>query len=525
MEPANENRPRISVVILALDEQQDLAASFGCVESLADEIIVGVVCFAQTAPKTQCPQAAKTLHIPWQNDLAAARNACLEMATGDWILCLDAGEVLTSDAVGELNRFIDVGAEPSHAYRLLLRTAEREESSKASVVQIAQYRLIPNRAGLHYTGPVRESLETSINACSLGTEQLNIVITQPVEESVKDLRLKTARRNLRICERILTETTTDPSLWLARGEALADLGECEQAEDAFRQACKFAAEESAELLEAYYGALRAMDRDPALKEAQLNLCVDALKQFPVDVQLLCTMGNYLHRQQRIDLATRAYQTAVRHGKIHPVSWHLAEIAEFATVCLSISLELEDRSDEAREMLEEALIEQPASFQIRHQLIDLHVRHGRRKEAIEQVGRLPGDWPHRDALANAVRGACLAGTQNWANAEAYLQTAFDAGCRDILCLRWLLLTHAALEQFDAAQEILELWRTRDPKNPEVQKLTASLLTRKFSQTAQAVVASPGTAMPPHFPVSRNQGEVEMAEIDSNRTASPETEEIG
>jgi len=98
-----------------------------------------------------------------------------------------------------------------------------------------------------------------------------------VGEAAKHFKLKTARRNLRICERILPETTTDPSLWLARGEALADLGECEQAEDAFHQACQFAAEESAELLEAYYGALRAMDRDPALEEAQLNLCVDALK--------------------------------------------------------------------------------------------------------------------------------------------------------------------------------------------------------------------------------------------------------
>mgnify|MGYP003664890826 CR=1 FL=1 len=43
------------------------------------------------------------------------------------------------------------------------------------------------------------------------------------------------------------------------------------------------------------------------------------------------------------------------------------------------------------------------------------------------------------------------------------------------------------QDSPAQEILELWRGKEPKNPEVQKLTASLLTRKFSQTAQAVAA--------------------------------------
>ena len=525
MEPVTENRPLISAVILVLDDQQDLEASLACVASLADEIVVGSVCFSQNAPDTQHSQRAKTLQIPWQHDIAAARNACLKAATGDWLLCLDAGEVLTAEAAREIKNFVDAGADKSHVYRLLLRSAERDHLGEAAVVQIAQHRLLPNREGLHYTGPVRESLGTSIAACRLETEQLNIPIMQSINGDAADTRLKIARRNLRICEQILTEATTEPSLWLARGEALADLGEWEAAEQSFNQARRFAAEGSAELLEAYYGALRAMDREQALEDAQLNLCIDALKQFPVDVQLLCTMGHYLHRQQRIDLATRAYQTAVRHGKIHPVSWHLAEIAAFATVCLSVSLELEDRPDEAREVLEDALIEQPTSFRIRHQLVDLHVRHGRRKEAIDHVGRLPGDWPHRDALANAVRGACLASTQNWTNAAAYLQTAFDAGCRDVLCLRWLLLTHAALEHFDAAQEILELWRLQEPENPEVQKLTASLLTRKFSQTAQAVATSPGAATPPHFPVSGAQKNREMAEADTGGTARNETREIG
>ncbi len=499
MESETENRPRISVAILALHEEQDLSPSIDCVDQLADEIIVGVVNFAENGAESGHPRANNTLNIPWQHDLSAARNMCLEAATGDWILCLDAGEFLTTDAVAEIRKFVDLGVDANNVYRLLVRTTDDQEN--ATVVQIAQHRLLPNSAGLHFTGPVRESLETSISACRLETKQLNIVINQPSNAATGDIKFKTARRNLRICEQFLTDSTTDPRLWIARGEALADLGEWEQAEQAFMQAREFSAEESAELLEGYYGELRAKDRDPALQDSQLNLCIDALKHFPVDVQLLCTMGHYLHRQQRIDLATRAYQTAVRHGKIHPVSWHLAEIAEIATVCLSISLELEDRSDEACGVLEDALVEKPASSRLRHQLIDLHVRHGRRKEAIEQVGRFPNDWLHRDALANAVRGACLAGSQNWTNAEAYLQTAFDAGCRDVICLRWLLLTHAALENYDDAQEILELWREKEPENHEVQKLTASLLTRKFSQTAQQVASSPGTTLPPHFPLSR------------------------
>ena len=47
MESETENRPRISVAILALHEEQDLSSSIDCVDQLADEIIVGVVNFAE----------------------------------------------------------------------------------------------------------------------------------------------------------------------------------------------------------------------------------------------------------------------------------------------------------------------------------------------------------------------------------------------------------------------------------------------------------------------------------------------
>jgi tetratricopeptide (TPR) repeat protein len=191
------------------------------------------------------------------------------------------------------------------------------------------------------------------------------------------------------------------------------------------------------------------------------------------MQLLCAMGNYLQQQQRIDLAARSYQTAVQYGQINFGTWHLTNIVDIATTCLSVSLELQDKQEEAFALLENTLLERPHSDRIRYQLIDLHVRHGRRKEAIEQAARLSAEWPHREAFTNAVRGACLAGEENWSGAIAYLQTAFDAGCCDVLCLRWLSLTYAALEQFDAAQEVLEQWRAVEPDSREIPKITTRI----------------------------------------------------
>ncbi len=45
----------------------------------------------------------EVFHYEWNNDFAAARNHCIEHATGDWILVLDADEQLVPDALAPLH--------------------------------------------------------------------------------------------------------------------------------------------------------------------------------------------------------------------------------------------------------------------------------------------------------------------------------------------------------------------------------------------------------------------------------------
>jgi hypothetical protein len=81
--------------------------------------------------------------------------------------------------------------------------------------------------------------------------------------------------------------------------------------------------------------------------------------------------------------------------------------------------------------------------------------------------MPADTPHREALRSAVRGACLAAKQDWPAALTYLQTAHEAGCRDIICLRWLAITLMAMGNSTAAEEILGEWNAVDPRSSELQ----------------------------------------------------------
>ena len=131
------------------------------------------------------------------------------------------------------------------------------------------------------------------------------------------------------------------------------------------------------------------------------------------------------------------------------------------LCLSLSLELLGEDDEAREVVEQSLAGQNDPVRLRRRLIDLYVKHDRRKEALDQVSLLPAETPHRDALRSAVRGACLAAQKNWVAARAYLQTAYDSGCRDALCLRWLSVALVSTGDLAAAEPILRQWQAAQP----------------------------------------------------------------
>ena len=145
---------------------------------------------------------------------------------------------------------------------------------------------------------------------------------------------------------------------------------------------------SAQRLEAFYGLLTTFDEDPELHASQLTACLDSLEDFPFDLQLLLALGNYMLVRERLDLAIRAFEAAVRFGRITPTVWHLCEVREIAAVCLGLALQARQRDDEACNVLETALAARPDSLRLLHQLYNLYRKQGKSAEALALAKRLP-----------------------------------------------------------------------------------------------------------------------------------------
>ncbi len=469
---------RLSVAMIVRDCAEPLAATLDCIQNLADEIVIVDTGSRDKTREYAAKRATRVVDLAWNDDFAAARNLALDYVSGDWVLWLDAGETMRQETQAALRKFIDELAQETSAYLLLIDLPGQD--ADAPHEQAARMRLHPRREDFNWFGRVREQLRYDPLQGELRVEQAPGIIERSVRDIEPTSRRQRAERNLRLAD--LEQLGMGPSarLELVRAEALSHLSKPELASEAYRRAVGFAARGSTEALEAYYGWLTIYDQWPERRNEQLAIAAAALEQFPLDAQLLCATGNYLQAAGRYDLAARSYESASKHGTVNIETWHLENIAEVTTNCWAVALENLGQRDRALEIVQAQVAQPDASLRIIRQLLDMHIVRGQRVAALELLPRLPIAIKDRDALRSAIRGACLAAKQQWPQALSYLQMAWKAGCRDIVCLRWYCTTLFALDSADELHSILIEWEQLGIHTAELQRF-ASVCLSAIKQT--------------------------------------------
>ena len=386
---ASLSRPHLAVAMIVRDEQDVLADSLQSVRRLADEIVVLDTGSSDRTVQLAAELGAAVYRKPWHDDFAAARNQCLSHVSADWVLWLDAGEQIAPEPADRLREFLDGEAEKSAAYSILVEVPPRDAG--ASAEQVAQLRLLPARAGLRFAGRVRETVEESLAAAGLRRAEAPGRIVRHPRQHDPERFLTKARRDLTLATaEAEANGNWPPRLLLAAGQAHSALGQQDQARQLLRRAIEAAPATSPQRLEAYYGLLTTFDDDPEMHASQLTACLDSLEDFPFDLQLLLALGNYMLVRERLDLGIRAFEAAVRFGRITSSVWHLCEAREIAAVCLALALQARQRDDDARDALETALAARPDSFRLASQLHMLYRKQGKTAEAAALLARLPAE---------------------------------------------------------------------------------------------------------------------------------------
>lgn len=88
----------VSACLIVRNEEAKLGRCLTSLMGAVDEIVVVDTGSTDRTVEVARKYGARIGHFAWVDDYAAARNAALDLATGDWVLSIDADEWLANDA-------------------------------------------------------------------------------------------------------------------------------------------------------------------------------------------------------------------------------------------------------------------------------------------------------------------------------------------------------------------------------------------------------------------------------------------
>lgn len=223
---------RISLSMIVKNEEQALPKCLEAARRWVDEIVVLDTGSTDRTREIAREFGAVVHEWVWRNDFAAARNQSLGHCTGDWVLALDADEVMTPESGPALRRACDDGPDDVVGYDIKI-VCPRE--GDGGLVRLNWFpRLFRNLPGVQWEGVIHEQVTTSL----LGRGRVirsGVTVMHSGYTLTPEVMAAKAERNLALLQRQLQEEPDYAPGWFQLAETYALVGKLDEAIDAYRR--------------------------------------------------------------------------------------------------------------------------------------------------------------------------------------------------------------------------------------------------------------------------------------------------
>jgi glycosyltransferase involved in cell wall biosynthesis len=225
----------LSLCMIVRDEAEMLPRSLAAVRDAVDEIIVVDTGSVDRTVEIARSFGAKVIEREWTGSFADARNASFDAATGDWVMFLDADEVLVADDDQRLREVL--GRTWREAF-YLVETNFTGELGDGTAVTHNALRVFRNRPEYRFEGRIHEQIAHRLPSGQ--PERIEITDVRVEHYGylgvVRDAKDK-SRRNIELLERQRDEGGEETGfVHFNLGSEYAALGENDNARASFERA-------------------------------------------------------------------------------------------------------------------------------------------------------------------------------------------------------------------------------------------------------------------------------------------------
>lgn len=383
--------------MITKNEEKFLEKCLNSVKELVDEIII-----VDTGSTDKTIEIAKNFtnnifYFEWCDDFSKARNESLKYATKEWILVLDADEIISHKDHAIIKEIIQ--KEKVAGYTLVQRNYTNDSThhgfifNRENISESKDYlgwipsgivRLFINNPKIYFQGEVHELVEDSINEINQNILPIQIPIHHYGEQRSEEIKRRKLHYYQELCNKKIKNNPSNYYAYFQLGVQCKELNQLLQAEENFNKSLEINSNQPYVLLnlaivqqkqnkldeaihnylkmlslkdnfaEAYFGLGFCYFKKNVLQKAKDNFLL-AIKYKPTHIDAHINLGAIYEKMNQFNLSSLCYKKALEINPRNPRIYYNLGVIHERTVNLSMAIKCYEKAVELNYVNKEYLI--------------------------------------------------------------------------------------------------------------------------------------------------------------------------
>ena len=303
-------RPRVSLCMIVRDNAETIRPALESIRPWVDEMIVVDTGSTDETPDLCRELGARVEQFAWCDDFAAARNASLKYASGEWIFWMDSDDTIPAECGRGLRALVDGDHDPRvFGYVMQVHCPSVRDPDGLTVVD--HVKLFRNRDDLRFEHRIHEQIQPAIRRAGGQTAFTELFVVHSGSDRTTDGRRRKLERDYRLLKLDLHDRPDHPFVLFNLGMTYNDDGRHSLALNYLERCLQVSQPRESHLRKAYALLVASLGQLGRTEDA-LQRSREGLELFPDDVELRFHLAAKLHELDRLEEAAESYQQLLKH---------------------------------------------------------------------------------------------------------------------------------------------------------------------------------------------------------------------